>query len=80
MFRMKGAFLTNDKGKVLDVSGGSDTDNRNLVFWGKHGGLNQQFEIIYADEWPREPIKGEFSPNFGFYVERPFYIVSQMGA
>jgi hypothetical protein len=80
MFRLQGAFLTNEKGKVLDVSGGSDTDNRNLIWWAKHGGLNQQWEIVYADEWKRDPIKGELNEDFGLYVERPFYVVTQMAS
>jgi len=77
MFRMKGAFLTVERdNKVADVSGGSDTENRNIIMYAKHGKINQQWEIVYADEWKGEPIKGEFSPDFGMYVERDFYIVS----
>jgi hypothetical protein len=41
MFRMKGAFLTNEKGKVMDVSGNKDNENQNIVIWKRHGGLNQ---------------------------------------
>ena len=78
MFRMQGAFLVNDKGKVMDVSGNSDTENRNIIMYKKHGGLNQQWDLIYADQYPKEPVKGEFSKDFGLYVERPFYIISQM--
>jgi hypothetical protein len=36
------------------------------------------FDIIYEDEWKEEPVKGELSKDFGLYVERPFYIVSQL--
>jgi hypothetical protein len=77
---MEGAFLTNEKGKVMDVSGGSDTEQRNIIVWKKHGGLNQQWDVIYADEWKGEPGKGELNEEFGLYVERPFYIVSQLAA
>jgi hypothetical protein len=36
------------------------------------------WDIIYEDEWKEEPVKGELSKDFGLYVERPFYIVSQL--
>ena len=47
------------------------------MVWNKHGKLNQQWDIIYVDEW-KEPVKGELNEKFGLYVERDFYIVSQM--
>ena len=78
MFKLDGAFIVNEKGKVLDVSGAVDDENRNIVVWNKHGKINQQFDIIYADKYPEEPKKGELNNDFGLYVERPFYIVSQM--
>jgi hypothetical protein len=79
MFRMKGAFLTVEReGKVADVSGGVDAENRNIIMHGKHGKINQQWEIVYVDEWDGEPTKGEWSPDFGMFVERDFHIVSQL--
>jgi hypothetical protein len=78
MFRYKGAFVTNEKGKVLDVSGNVDQENRNIVVQNKNGGLNQQWDIIYADEWKGEPGKGELNEDFGLYVERDFYVVSAL--
>jgi hypothetical protein len=41
MFRMKGAFLTNERGKVMDVHGGQDVENRDIIVWKRHGGRNQ---------------------------------------
>ena len=73
---MEGAFFTNEKGKVMDVSGNLDAENRNIIMYKKHGGLNQQWDLIYADEYKGEPVKGELNERFGLYVERPFYIVS----
>jgi hypothetical protein len=64
--------------KVMDVHGGVDAENRNIIVWNKHGKLNQQWDIVYADEYPEEPVKGELNEDFGLYVERPFYVVSQM--
>lgn len=79
MFRVQGAFIVNEgNGKVFDVSGGVDDENRNVITYNKHGGLNQQWDVIYADEYPDEPTKGELNKDFGLFVERPFYIVSQL--
>jgi len=46
----------------------------------KHGKVSQQWNVIYVDEYPEEPKKGELNPDFGLYVERDFHIVSQMSA
>jgi hypothetical protein len=78
MFRMKGAFITNEHDKVVDVSGGVDSENRNIIVHNKHGKINQQWDIVYADEWKGEPTKGQFNDRFGLYVERDFYVVSKL--
>ena len=80
MFRYKDGLIINEKGKVLDVHSGSDTENRQVIVWNKHNGLNQQWDIVYVDEAKPEPKKGEMSPKWGFIVERPFYIVSELKA
>jgi len=78
MWRMKGNFLTNEHGKVLDIEGGKDWEGQQCIAWNKHGGLNQQFDIVYEDEWPDEPKKNELNEKFGMVVDRSFYIVSQL--
>jgi len=78
MFRYQNHFLVNEHGKVMDVSGNVDTENRNIEMHNKHGKINQQWDLIYVDEYPDEPTKGQLNKEFGFYVERPFHIVSQM--
>jgi membrane carboxypeptidase/penicillin-binding protein PbpC len=62
----------------MDVSGNKDTENQNIHMWKRHGGLNQQWDVVYADEYPKEPVKGELNKMFGLYVERPFYIISEL--
>jgi membrane carboxypeptidase/penicillin-binding protein PbpC len=79
LWRMKDAFVTNEKGRVMDVSGSVDQENRNIVAQTLTRKINQQWDIVYVDEWPEEPKKGQMSPRFGLYVERDFYIVSAMG-
>jgi hypothetical protein len=79
LFRFEeGAFIANEKGKVIDVSGGLDNENQNIVVSAKNGKVNQRWRVIYADEYEREPIKGELNKKFGLYVERDFYIVSAL--
>jgi hypothetical protein len=80
MFRIDGAFLTNEKGKVVDVHGGIDAENRNVIVFTKLVKINQQWDIIYADKYPGEPGKGEMNEKFGLYVERPFYIISELAS
>ena len=80
MFRMKNGFLTIEKeGKVADISGGVDAENRNILVWNKHGKINQQWDIVYVEDW-NEPKKGELNKDFGFYVERDFHLESKLGS
>jgi dipeptidyl aminopeptidase/acylaminoacyl peptidase len=72
--------MVNEHGKVLDVSSNVDTENRNVIVYNKHGRINQQWDLIYADEYPDEPTKGQLNKEFNFYVERDFYIQSQLGS
>jgi hypothetical protein len=80
MFRFSGEYLTNEKGKVLHVQGNVDAENRNIEVQNKNNGINQQWDIVYVDEWKGEPGKGELNEKFGLYVERPFHVVSQMAS
>lgn len=78
MFRYEDGLIVNEKGKCLDVHGGHDHENRQVIVWNKHKGLNQQWDIVYVDEAKPEPTKGQMSQKWGFIVERQFYIVSEM--
>lgn len=78
MWKYESPFIVNEQGKVLDIEGGVDAENRNVIAWNRHGKINQQWDVVYADEYPEEPKKGELNERFGLYVERPFYIVSQL--
>jgi membrane carboxypeptidase/penicillin-binding protein PbpC len=63
----------------MDVHGARDDENRDIIVWNRHGRINQQWDLIYADQWKRDPKKGELNEDFGIYVDRTFYIVSEMG-
>ena len=78
MFRYKGGNIVNEKGKVWDVSGAKDRENQNVQVWGRHNGINQRWTIAYCDTIKPEPTKGQLNPDFGIYVQRPFYIVTQL--
>ena len=78
LFRWQAPYVVNEKGKVMDVAGGIDAEQRNIQIWTKNTGLGQQWDVIYADEYPREPVKGELNTDFGLFVDRDFYVVSAM--
>jgi hypothetical protein len=62
----------------MDVQSGLDQENRNIIAHPLHKKINQQWDIVYVDEWKGEPTKGQFADRFGLYVERDFYIVSKL--
>jgi hypothetical protein len=62
--------------KVIDVQGGRDTEGQNVLVWNKHGKVNQRWRIIYVDS-KQDQVKG-LNKDFGFFINRPFYIVSKM--
>jgi len=74
----EGTFVTNEKGKVMSVSGGLDNENQNIVVENKNGKIHQRWKIVYVDEYEKEPTKGQLNKKFGLYVERDFYIVTAM--
>lgn len=78
MFRYINGNIVNEKGKVLDVHSGLDVQGRQIIMWKKHNGLNQQFDIMYVDEQKPPPKKGDMSNYWGFIIERPFYIISEL--
>jgi len=40
LFYYRNGWMVNERGKVMDVSGGMDEENRNIIVWNKHKGLN----------------------------------------
>ena len=78
MFRYRGQNLVNVKNKkVLDVSGNRDVEGQKVHLWRRHNGPNQRWRIVYLDKKGKEPTKGLWR-NFGFYINRPFFIMSRM--
>jgi len=59
MFRLvDGYYVTNEKGKVFEVSGGLDNENQPIIVNNKNGKVQQRFRIIYVDEYEEEPTTG----------------------
>lgn len=69
MFDFKNGNVVNEKGKVLDVRGGQDRNNQDVIVWNLHNGLNQQWDVVYTDQ-PEPPVN--FEPN------KPFVLINQM--
>jgi hypothetical protein len=69
LFDFKDANVVNEKGKVLDVRGGQDRQNQDVIVWSRHNGLNQQWDVVYTDE-PEPAVN--FEPN------KPFVLINQM--
>jgi hypothetical protein len=80
LFRYEGAQVVNERGKALDIAGAKDRENQNIQVYNRHNKLNQQWDIVYTDEWKGEPGKGELNEDFGLYVDRTFYVISEMKA
>jgi len=52
---------------------------RNIQVGARGNDIRQQWEVVYVDQYS-EPKKGELNEQFGLFVERDFYVVSQMGS
>jgi hypothetical protein len=80
LFKFENGFVVNERGKRMQVAGNLDNENRNIeVTTDKNGKAQQMWQIVYADEYPDEPTKGQLNKKYGLYVERDFYIVSELG-
>jgi hypothetical protein len=64
----------------MDVSNYQDKEGRRVGFYRRHNKSNQQFDIVYADEWKADPKKGELNTDFNMIVEEPFYCVSGLAS
>jgi hypothetical protein len=63
--------------KVLDVTGGRDDEGQNVQVYSRHNKINQRWRIVYLDKAGKRPTKGR-DTNFGFHINRPFYIRSRL--
>jgi len=47
------------------------------IVYNKHNGANQRWKVLYVDK-AKGPQKSGLNKDFGFHVNRPFYIVSEL--
>jgi len=78
LFRLEDDNLVNDHGKVMTITNDLDRENQNIGIFDKNGKVGQNWDIIYADEMPPELKKGELNKDWGFKVNTPFYVVSNL--
>jgi hypothetical protein len=72
----------NEKSKVVEVQNqgvNTDMESRNIQVTTRNNDIRQQWEVIYVDEY-KEPKKGELNEDVCLFVERDFYIVSELGS
>jgi hypothetical protein len=64
---------------VIDVAGGIDNENQNIIVASRNNKMSQRWTIIYVDEDKPAPKTRDYMQDIGFYVNRPFYIESKAG-
>jgi hypothetical protein len=47
-FQLKGENMINERGLVLDVAGGQDRNNQNVLVWKRNNALNQRWKVDYV--------------------------------
>jgi hypothetical protein len=63
----------------MEVSGATDSENRDIYMSVFHGRVEQQWDLIYVKNWKGEPKKGEWNRDYGMIVDMDFYIISRLG-
>jgi hypothetical protein len=61
----------------LDVSNNKDEEGRDVIVGACTKQINQKWGVIYLDKAKAVQSKG-LSKNFGFHINRPFYIRSRL--
>jgi hypothetical protein len=67
--------------KVLEVTSSKDDEGATVIVNNRNGNknnnANQRWKILYLDQAKPIRTKG-FNKEFGFHINRPFYIRSRM--
>jgi len=82
VFMLEGEFFVNPtNNKVLEVTSSKDEEGQLVQVGNRNGNkttnVNQRWKIIYVDQADKIRTKG-FNKEFGFHINRPFYIRSRM--
>jgi hypothetical protein len=78
LWKYEGAnFVNVHTKKVFDVSGGQDNEAQNVIAYKRHNAANQRWSVVYLDK-VKAPKKSGLNKSFGFYINRPFFIISSL--
>ena len=73
-------FVNVKNNNVLEVQGAKNTENANVGVTPARAPRNrnahQRWNVVYLDSMAKQRVKG-MNTNFGFYINRPFYIMSK---
>jgi hypothetical protein len=73
----KNQFVNWQSNKVLEVKGSKDEEGSAVGVWSNNRGKNQQWFVSYLDMTKGPQTKG-VNKDFGFHINRPFYLVSKL--
>jgi hypothetical protein len=73
----KKQFINWTNSKALDVTGSKDVEGQAVGVAANKGQSNQRWTVIYLDKAEKTETKG-LNEEFGFHINRPFYIVSEL--
>lgn len=68
----------NIHGKVLRAE--KDLENFASTVWKKSGELNQKWKVVYVDEMETDPKDGDLAKEWGFKINRDFFLISALPA
>jgi hypothetical protein len=57
--------------------GGKDDEGQAVQVHSRHNGANQRWKVLYLDKKGKMETRG-LNEEFGFHINRPFYIVSEL--
>jgi hypothetical protein len=78
LFRYDGTYITNAyDDRVLDVTSNKDEEGQKVIVDGNQNRTDQKWKIMYVDQAKPYRTKG-FNKEFGFHINRPFYVRSRM--
>jgi hypothetical protein len=76
-FMFKDGYITNTKtGQVVDA-GNRAFEGATVSVQYKNNSVQQRWKIVYVDNASKERTEG-FNEQFGFHINRPFYIRSRL--
>jgi len=78
VFKYEGSqFINWSNNKVLDVTSSKDIEGQAVGVQNNTGKKNQKWQVVYVDQASKVETKG-LNEEFGFYINRPFYLVSEL--